>query len=134
MIGCDNGKVCRLDGASGTDEGGSAVAAHAQIGPMNFTPSSAVSGMIQEVRGLVNHSAGGTSTQTLYVGVTASDALAQAVASSGGFAMTWDSDYAATIENPRMSGHSLVLVVSGSGRSWAFEEASLSILPLGKAR
>ena len=136
MIGCENGKVCRFDGASGTDEGGSVVAASAKIGPINFTPSSAVSAMIQETRGIGSYDTV-TSTQTLFVGVTAVDALAKATTggSSDGFAMTWGEDYTGIIENPRMSGHSLVLVVEGSGgRGWSFEEASITVLPLGKAR
>lgn len=134
LIGCDNGKVCRLDEASTTDEGGSAIAAVVNIGPINFSPSPSQSAMVQEIKGIGKYGDDISSTQVLYVGATAADALSQATAGDYGYSMTWSDDHNAVTDNPRMSGHSLVLVITGDGDDWAFEEAGLTITPLGRAR
>ena len=133
-MGCYNGELCRFDESSSTDEGGSAIASVARIGPINFSPSPSQSAMVQEVKGIGSYGTGISSTQVLYVGTTASDALAQATAGTFGFPMTWSDTYNEVIENPRKSGHSLVLVITGAGDDWAFEEAGLTITPVGKAR
>lgn len=130
VIGCENGKVCRFNEEYATDEEDSAIAAVARIGPINFTPSPSQSAMIQEIKGIGRYGENVDSTQVLYVGATA----AQAAAGLYGYSMTWSAGHNSVIDNPRMSGHSLMLVVSGSGEDWAFEEAGLTILPLGRAR
>ena len=134
LIGCDNGKVCRFDQSSSTDEGGSAISSAIRIGPINFSPSPSQSAMVQEIKGIGKYGEGISSTQVLYVGVTAADALAQATAGDYGYSMTWSDGHNSVIDNPRMSGHSLVLVITGAGDDWAFEEAGLTITPLGRAR
>ena len=134
LIGCDNGKVCRFDESSSTDEGESAISSAIRIGPINFSPSPSQSSMVQEIKGIGNYGTGISSTQVLYVGATAADALSQATAGTLGYSMTWSNTFNAVIDNPRMSGHSLVLVITGDGDDWAFEEAGLTITPLGKAR
>ena len=134
MIGCHNGNVCRFDESSSTDEGGSVITATAHIGPINFSLSPSLSAMVQEIKGIGNYGTGVSSTQTLYVASTASEALSLATAGTYGYEMTWGDTYNAVTDNPRMSGHSLVLVVSATGDDWAFESAGLTVSPLGRSR
>ena len=135
LIGCKNGSVCQFSALASQDGDGSTFDAKVRIGPINFTPSPSLSAMVQEMRGIGVFGDGATSTQRLYVGQTASNALHQSIyETSLAYVMTWGADYNEVTDNPRMSGHSLVLVIEGVGGDWAFEEAALTILPSGKAR
>ena len=136
MMGTHNGKVARFNQASDTDEGGAAITATARIGPINITPNASQAAMVQEVKGIGTYSSGGSSTQTLYVGHTAQEARSAAIAGTLGFPMAWSSANNQLVDNPRMSGHSIVLNVSATGGhgSWGFEAATITVTPLGKSR
>jgi len=137
MMGGPDSKVCRFDGSQTTDEGGVAVTANAMIGPIKISQSSATSALIQEIRpsgGGETIAWTGTVTPKLYVGKNAG---AAANTSSHSITLSdWGGAAGFSSENPRASGAAVVLslaTTSGHG-AWAFDEAVLTIIPLGRAR
>ena len=132
MMGGPDAKICRLDGSETMDEGSVPVTASAKIGPIRITQSAATSGLVQEIR--PSGSWAGEVTPKLRVGKNAEEATD---ASSHSITLgTWGGASGFSGENPRVSGGAIVLelgTTAGHG-SWAFDEAVLTIVPLGRAR
>ena len=142
MFGGPSGEVSQLDGSANGDYGSStAVSSSVVVGPIKVSGSQAQSAMVQEIQTVGEFSSSsGVVNMVVRVGPTAKVA-STIIPGPGAGAVnlapwTAGSVLTATTENPRVSGHALTLqILASAGHTdWAFDEACLTIAPLGKAR
>ena len=142
MFGGDSGEVSQLDGNSIGDYGSStAVTSSVVVGPIKMSPSPAQSAMIREIQtvGEFSLASSGAVHAIIRVGPTAKYATIDFAEDKNEVALapwTFSSVLTSVTENPRVSGHAMTLeIISTAGHTgWAFDEACLTIAPLGKAR